>query len=271
MKTVETGTDPEAFFRRLAAKYAVDPPGHWRLKRTVEEGTPEEGIVALVPGWSLLGKDLGDRLVPLFPWRSQRRLVELRRLVEQKTIDTPLVCRLMCLTADGLVPLGAILYRLFDLAEWLTGSPIVALCASMAAGRSANVIARLASGAVCSLEAGATLPATATPAILDRHELVSRRGVASDRVVDTQVPQDGLYTFTGAGRREYTDPDGELFGLEAEEVGLVRAAYELATQPERAETHRVQHRRLERLVARAFESDRHNLRLEVEGDGPCGR
>jgi len=51
-------------------------------------------------------------------------------------------------------------------------------------------------------------------AMIDRHELIAGRGVACDRVVDTQVPQDSIYALTGDGERRYTDTDAELFGLE---------------------------------------------------------
>ena len=60
---------------------------------------------------------------------------------------------------------------------------------------------------------------------IDRHEIIARRGVASDRVVDTQVPQASIYKFTAEGEERFTDTDTELFGFEQEEILLVRAAY----------------------------------------------
>ncbi len=49
-------------------------------------------------------------------------------------------------------------YRQFDLAEWLTGSAIESLYASIHEQLAANVILRLADGAICSVEAGVALP-----------------------------------------------------------------------------------------------------------------
>ena len=101
-------------------------------------------------------------------------------------------------------------------------------------------------------------------AMIDRHELIARRGVACDRVVDTQVPQDSVYALTASRDGRYTDTDAELFGLASDEVPLVRAAYEALLHFERAETLRQQHRRLAALVRLAFESDRRRERLLVE-------
>ncbi|NLF73919.1 MAG: hypothetical protein GX575_33335, partial [Candidatus Anammoximicrobium sp.] len=101
---------------------------------------------------------------------------------------------------------------------------------------------------------------------IDRHELIARRGVACDRVVDTQVPQDSVYALTADGESRYTDTDAELFGLEPDEVLLVRAAYETLLHADRADSLRRQHQRLSALVRLAFESDRRCQRLDVEGD-----
>ena len=60
---------------------------------------------------------------------------------------------------------------------------------------------------------------------MDRHEIIARRGVASDRVVDTQVPQASIYKFTAEGEERFTDTDTELFGFELEEILLIRAAF----------------------------------------------
>jgi len=70
--------------------------------------------------------------------------------------------------------------------------------------------------------------------VLDRHEIIARRGVASDRAVDTQVPQSSIYEWTTDGTRTFTDVDTELFGLPNEEIWIVRAAYAVLMKPELA-------------------------------------
>lgn len=172
------------------------------------------------------------------------------------------MCRFSCLTDGQDMDLSAILYREFDLAEWLTGSTVAAVTASIQGNRWANVVLKMASGVLCGVEAGAALP-SGSP-MHDRHELIARRGVACDRLVDSQVPQSSIYTFTGDGGVQYTDTDAELFGLEQAGINLVRAAYDALVHGERPEMLRRQHRRLAALVRLALESDRRGERLITE-------
>ncbi len=269
LKRVGTQQSLDAMFRQLAAKYAVEVPESWRLEDVAPAAS--EGSLMLAAGWMRVDTETPEGFLPLLPWRSERRFVELKRLVDTRTLESVVMCRFSCLSTGTPMGLKAILYREFDLIEWLTGSPIVSVCASMSAGRFANVLVRLENGVVGSVEVGTTLPAEAKPALLDRHELIARRGVASDRVVDTQVPQSSVYTFTERGLEQYTDTDAELYGLEGDEVNLVRAAYELATRPELAEGLRSQHLRLVGLVQLAFESERTRQRLAVKGGCSCNR
>ena len=247
----------------LLDKYAVQPSGPWRLA----DGLPPPGgsgdALVLASGCFLGESDLPESTVPLLPWRHERRFIELKCLLDEETISPLLMCRFACLTGGREMSLEAILYREFDLLEWLSGTPIVGLYASMADGRAANVIVRLAGGAIGSVEAGTTLPAGA--AMQDRHELIARRGVACDRVVDTQVAQSSVYTWTADGNEQHTDVDAELFGLDAERVSLVRSAYAVLCDSSQIAHLRQQHCRLRRLVELAFESDRQRERLTVEG------
>ncbi len=264
MTTLQTALDLDARLRELAAKYAVDVPEPWRLTRTAE--TAAAGQTCLIAGCSQVASSLGASCVPLLPWRSERRFVELKRILDSRTLESLSMCRFSCLTSGQPLDLAAILYREFDLAEWLADSPIAALQANIAGQRAANVVVRLENGVVCSVEAGITLPPGTQPAILDRHELIARRGVASDRVVDSQVPQCSIYTFSARGAERFTDTDAELFGLEADDAALVRAAYELVRQPEGQGALRSQHERLVQLVRLAYESDRQRQCLTVKGE-----
>lgn len=261
MNAESTLPDPDALLRQLAGKYALDVPRDWLLTKRGGQ-TPAAGLT-LLPGWAAWDREPCETVLPLLPWRNERRFVELKRMVDEGTVEALSMCRFSCLTDGQTMDLPAVLYREFDLAEWLAGSPIVSVSASIQAGRWANVILRVASGVVCGVEAGTTLPAGT--AILDRHELIARRGVACDRLVDSQVPQSSVYTFTAAGTGQYTDVDAELFGPDADVVGLVRAAYELLLKPDGAGPLRAQHQRLSALVRLALESDRQCRRLAAEG------
>jgi len=238
----------QAALAGLVEKYAVAAPPGWRL---VDAAEGMAGSLHLPAG-----------RVPLLPWRCERRFVELRRLVEAGTVEPVLMSRFSCQTDGRRLPLAAVLYRELDLAEWILGSPVASVMTSMA-GSVANVIVRLANGSLEGIEAGAGLPAGR--AMVDRHELIARRGVASDRVVDTQVPQSSVYLYGDAGVQQWTDTDTELYGLELDEIDLVRAAFEVLGHPERADAFRRQHERLARLGELVLESGRSRRRLDVEG------
>lgn len=249
--------------RGLLEKYHKAAAQAWRVLQSPPAAS--DGTLTIVPGWSLLAGDAAAPMLPLLPWRNERRFQELKRMVDERTVESVSMCRFSCLTDGQGMDLGTVFYREFDLVEWLTGSTIAAITASIQAGRWANVVLRMASGVLCGVEAGVTLPAGS--ALQDRHELIARRGVACDRLVDSQVPQSSVYTFTAAGVSQYTDIDAELFGLSLDAITLVRAAYDALTNAERADSLRRQHRRLAALVRLAFDSDRRCERLATEGVG----
>jgi len=263
MTQTTTHVDTNDALAGLLDKYAVELPGPWQITDGREPPGDAGDVLTLVPGELLTGPELPELTVPLLAWRHQRRFVELKHLIDEETVAPLLMCRFACLTDPQQMPLQAILYREFDLVEWLSGKPIASVYASMAEDRAANVIVRLASGVVGSVEAGATLPDGT--AMQDRHEMIARRGVASDRVVDTQVGQSSVYAWTADGHQRHTDVDAELFGLEMEQAALVRSAFDVLRRPDRVLKLQRRHRYLRQLVELAFESDRRRERLTAEG------
>jgi len=246
----------------LLDKYDVEVPGPWQIVDGDQPHDDADKMLTLMSGNLLLEPDPPSLTVPLLSWQHQRRFVELKRLIDEETVSPLLMCRFSCLTDGRQMPLQAILYREFDLVEWLSGSPIVGIYSSMAEGRTANVIVQLSDGVIGSVEASATLPPGV--AIQDRHEMIARRGVASDRVVDTQVGQSSVHAWTASGHQQHTDVDAELFGLDAEQVAVVRSSYEVLRRPDRIQTLQKKHRRLRQLVDLAYESDRLQERLAVD-------
>jgi hypothetical protein len=247
--------------RGLLEKYGKSAPADWR----VVQAPPSESCpgLTLVPGWTLPETKPGESILPLQPWRFERRFQELRRMVEARTLEEVSMCRFSCLTDGGRVGLAAVLYREFDLAGWLTGSDISSVTASIQGGSRANIVLRMSTGVVCGVEVGVTLPPGT--AMIDRHELIARRGVGCDRLVDSQVPQHSIYAFTADGTQQYTDTDSELFGLSGDAINLARAAYDALIRPESGVAARNQHSRLTEWVGLAFESDRRCLRMERRG------
>lgn len=235
----------------LAARYSVAIPSDWVL-----ETTHKAGFLA------------GSDAQALLPWRYERRFVELRNLVNEPTVENVVMCRFSCNAQPGFMSLEEILYREFDLCEFLVGSEIVGVYAAITDGphgaRFANLLVKLANDVVCSVEAGTTLKDGGEKKIIDRHELIGRRGVASDRVVDTHVPQDSVYVFTDGKTEVYTDTDSELFGLSNEKINLIRAAFDLAKTPSKKEAIDAQHTRLTALVAAAFEANQTKQYINVK-------
>ena len=245
----------------LLEKYGVRPVIGWRLLSAFEAVAGDDWLLA--PATTIESDEPCDRVVPLLPWRAERRFVELKRLVDEKTVVPLVMGRLARFTDGGESALPHELYRMLDLCEWLAGDRIVTVFATITQGGCANVLCRRADGVVTSIEVSGTLPAGSEP--IDRHELIARRGVACDRVVDTQVPQSSVYLLADGGAKTYTDTDAELIGLPSEQVFLVRAAYRVLSEPELAEQWRNRHRRLRGLVRLAINSDRRRQRLAVEG------
>lgn len=260
-----------AIFRKFTEKYAIPVPANWRIRSESDSnsqadltGNADE-TVELTDGSELIDRinpnDTAQKkkIIPIFPWRFERRFVELAKLVAGKTVENVVMCRFSC-TASAETKLAAILYREFDLLEWLNDSKIVSVYATIADGKFANVIARLENGCVCSVEAGTTLSSESQANVLDRHEMIGQRGVASDRVVDTQIPQSSVYLFEPGQTQTWTDTDAELFGLPAAQINQIRAANALAallnTDKLSADRQWDQHDHLCGWVTRAFESDK---------------
>ena len=108
----------------LLDKYAVALPGPWRITDGREPLGAADNVLTLAPGELLTDAELPELTVPLLPGRHQRRFVELKRLIDEETVAPLLMCRFACLTDGQQMPLQAILYREFDLVEWLSEKPM---------------------------------------------------------------------------------------------------------------------------------------------------
>lgn len=171
--------------------------------------------------------------IPLLPWRCQRRFTELRDLVRQGRLEDVSVIRTSHIARRG-TPVAAILRRELDICSFLLDSPARVDYAAWGGETVCNMVATLANGVVCTIEAAATLPESAAP--IDKHEIIARRGVACDRAVDTQVPQSSVYVFAEGCKEAYTDTDFELYGLSEEDAAVVRQAFLAVTDAEYKET-----------------------------------
>ncbi len=171
--------------------------------------------------------------IPLLPWRCQRRFTELRDLVRQGRLEDVSVIRVSHI-AHRSTPVSAILRRELDICAFLLDSPAKVEYKAWGGDTVCNMVATLENGVVCTIEAAATLPPSAT--VIDKHEIIARRGVACDRAVDTQVPLQSVYVFTEDGEEAYTDTDYELYGLSEEDAAVVRQAFLATVDAEYAKT-----------------------------------
>lgn len=196
--------------------------------------------------------EVGSEKARLLPWRVERRFAELKNLIVNRTLEDVSTLRFASVTSGGC--LKGQLFRELDLASWMTGKKITRVFGVCAGDCAANVIAKLEGGLNLSIECSNSLPAGSE--IIDRHEIIASRGVASDRGVDTQVPQSSIYLYTDSGEERYTDVDSELFGFSDPEIWIVRAAFAVLSDPTLAKVWNEAAETGAKYAAAVFESDK---------------
>ena len=144
--------DVNLVFRKFLEKYALTAPNEWRIRPFGASSPDESDVVVLTDARNLMNvAEERPNVVPIFPWRFERRFVELAKLVASGTIEDVVMCR-FAYSAPRSTDLAALLCREFDLLEFLNDSHVATLFASIAEDRLANVVAKLENGCVCSVE-----------------------------------------------------------------------------------------------------------------------
>lgn len=184
----------------------------------------KEGLISYHDGNGYVGDTI------LLPQRVERRFIELKKMtMDRNAGGTGNLEGISTLRFASFAPIGAslrdLLARELDIASFLGNADIVKVFGAGADGYAINVLAKLANDINVSVEIGAGMPAGSEP--FDRHEIIARRGVASDQTVDTHTKHSSLRLWGEKGTVDYTDVDTELFGLDNEEVWIVRAAFAL--------------------------------------------
>ena len=177
----------------------------------------QKGEIVLKDGHCFVG------MTPLLPGRMERKIVELKKMTENGTLEGVSTLRFAAFAPKG-TDIEAMLAKELDLAAYLGGSDVVRVMA-VRNGAAINVLAKLANDVNVSVEIGAGLPKGELG--YDRHEIIAKRGVACDQTVDTHTPHASIRCWDAKGATEYTDVDTELFGMTYEEVWNVRAAFAL--------------------------------------------
>lgn len=204
MKIQKEIHSPKEGLEKLLKKYAVNAGSYSLEKRAIV---------------------LNNQRIPLLPWRSERRFIEMKKMLNDGTLGSLSSARAMR-TGWRSETLEEILYREIDLCLWITEKRPVTIN-GVVNGSCANVLMQLEDGSYCQIEAAAQL--NDEELRFERHEVITDHGMATDQAIDTQIRQQSIYVFTEEDQTTYTDVDFELYGLNDEEIALVRSAFAVLT------------------------------------------
>lgn len=166
---------------------------------------------------------IDEKEVPVLSWESERRIIELRNLVVTGRLGNMCTYRIGHTAKKG-TDLFELLAREVGILEFTVNSTAKEIFA-IAGKNTMNCIVETENGCVCTIELGATLEAGQKD--IDKHEIITDNGVACDRVVDTQMPQDSIYVF-GKNKQAFMDTDAELYGYSETEINTIRNAFSAA-------------------------------------------
>ncbi len=193
--------------------------------------------------------EINGKSYALLPWRFERRFIELKKIVDT-TVGNISHFKTMSINPKA-NKLRDIIKRELDTAEYISGLKITEIFEAKN-GDTASVICMTDSGAVFTMELAATLENGHE--VIDKHEIITDRGTACDRNVDSQTPLYSVYVY-GKKKEEYIDVDFELYGLSVYEISVVRSAFDIAKNPSLGEVNNITDARLNDLVAKAEKSE----------------
>jgi hypothetical protein len=240
--------DIEKALTGLLEKYGVRPAQSFQLYKGGNVDT-----LNMLPGYLFTEPVLEKNQVPLLAWRVRRKFVELKKIIEDSVIENVCLFRFCSMGSKDKWSLFSLLYREMDLFEFIGNGKIVSVQAVISDPEVGNVILRLDNNTLCSIEISIQMPAD-TP-MIDRHEVIARRGVTSDLVVDTQVPQSSIYSYTKKGEKRYTDVDMELYGFDELQIDHIRSSFQVLKSPKLIGQLQQQHKHLVTLTQMVFESN----------------
>jgi len=166
---------------------------------------------------------LGEDTYPILSYRTERKFIELKNIVNNGTLDGISVMRSSRITSVD-KDIYEELYREIDICRFVLQREIKTVMAF----ENENVLNAILStddGVVCTIEIALTLKAGESPK--DKHEVLAKRGTACDIVVDRQFVAESIYIF-GENNESYTDVDFELYGLSYDEINAVRNVFFVA-------------------------------------------
>lgn len=233
-------------FYELLERYGISPNKHFSFNNI------NKASCQLLPGYMYVENNNNNRQLPLLYWRIRRPILELKKIIDDRVIHD--VCLIRCSHLGNFQSGGLkeLIYQKLDICEFITSNHIISVFAVTNDPKHVNIIAKLSSGVICSIEICLNLSQETSVQV--RNEIIARRGVASDRVVDTQIQQHSIYCFSQNGNKCYTDSDMELFGFNAKDTELIRSGFEIVKNKSLQLEWKKQHKRLTTLVNAVFKS-----------------
>ena len=192
---------------------------------------------------------INGKNVPVLPWESERRIIELRNLVVTGRMGNMCTYRIGRTTKKG-TDLFEMFAREVGILEFTVNSVAKEIFA-IAGKNTMNCIVETENGCVCTIELGATLEEGQRD--IDKHEIITDSGVACDRVVDTQVPQESIYVY-GKNKQAFMDTDAELFGYEEIQINTIRNAFAVAKSEELCKANTAKWAHIQKVVEGAKKS-----------------
>lgn len=186
--------------------------------------------------------------IPVFPHRFERRFSELKNIVTGGTLCGISVMRTMVIEKKS-ADIYSVLRKEADICRYVLQRDINSVMV-FENGNVLNAVLEADDGVICTIELALTLGENGEPK--DKHEIISERGIACDIVVDAQLKQDSVYLF-GENEGKFTDTDFELYGLNAHEASVVRAAFN-AAKSDNSEWSNENAERLDKIVSLAKKS-----------------
>ena len=176
--------------------------------------------------------DIDSDSYRLMPWRYDRNMNSLHYLsVEAKSLDK--LCSYKATVVESKdADINEILYREFDLCQWLTDDKIVSIYALSNTDKALSLILKTSKDILCSINLATTLSDETTPII--KHEITGKEGMISDRCINEHIPSKDIYVFENTKKdpTTYIDIDLYVTGLSPEETYITENIVKLIDDKE---------------------------------------
>ena len=249
------------YLKEMAKKYSVADISTVRFETGKIILSCNKGEFSFVYHYPL-SADSVENTVPLLHWRKKRKYVELKNLLKNRMIETPVAMRIHHVIPKGEFQdsLRSLLIYEADLAEWMLGQSVDRIFADFSGDKYTNCILSMDGYIKVSMELGFS-PNGSEPILL--HEIIARTGIASDMAADTQTQQYPIYVFKGEKTERYTDIDNELYDLDNTQADCIRFILDILADPVQISGLLKQAEHLERIFQAAERAGRNLEYVEI--------